>query len=144
VAKKIGCKKWTQAPKDGTNFELITKLSDLGAPLSKKTLLSFYMNVTKSSSPTPNTERNPYYEFHIFYRTDVNNGWKGLTQFFSSGDVDVEKSNYFHLTKFVIRNVRNMQLRIFSPRNVGSFEINDFGLEYRARNKRSTATHDED
>ena len=40
---------WDETPQDTRFLKLTTKLSDLGSPMSKKSILGFYMNLRQES-----------------------------------------------------------------------------------------------
>ena len=73
MATNVSLRLWEEYPVETKNLILVTKLSDLGAPTSNKTLLGFYMNIRHRTKHHPVIPA--YYDIKVFYRNSKNNGW---------------------------------------------------------------------
>mgnify|MGYP003149939101 CR=1 FL=1 len=136
------CKTWESDGLSTEKLSIITKLTDLGAPISKKSLLGCYLNITIDTDISINN-RADYY-FTIRYRTGSRGGWKWLHTF--ARKKPINSNNNIYVEKIFtssIKNISNVQLRIGGELSSG-IGLNDFGLLYRVYRDTSIETHDED
>ena len=133
--------KWDSSPSPTSDFKLVTKLTDLGSPASKKSLLGLVMNVTQdTASGTP----PPTYSFNFFYREGPKRPWVHMHTFNSVYSTDQRDTvETVWIFPEPIKNIKNVQLKVKSGMLRGNIGINDFGLLYRVYRDTSKSSLDE-
>lgn len=133
---------WDETPQNTRFLKLTTKLSDLGSPMSKKSILGFYMNLRQESRF--DSMNKAYHLINVFYRTSSSSSFLPLTSFFGKPLALQPQSMYVEkILRNPIQNLNNVQLKITGIVK-GKFSINDFGLLYRKYRDISASTHDEE
>ena len=139
--KPVTLATWNDKPLSTFDFELITKVTDLGSPDGKKSLLGFYMNYYQgeviSSTFIPQhfitikfkTESKPSFSTLCYFTAMQNN--------FRSGNREHKK-----MLATPVSGIMTVQLQIKGFIR-GEFSINDFGLIYRTHRDSSVQEHDE-
>jgi len=130
---------WDEKPHPSQNMNIVTRLSDLGSPLSYKSLLGFYIDIKEEATHTPQSPT--YHVIKAYYRENNSNQW---VQIFTKASrlknpgVRKYKKNFLN----PIKNVHNVQIKV-NVVALGKLSINDFGLVYREHRKLQVTT-DED
>ena len=139
--KAVTLATWNDKSLETNNFEIITKVTDLGSPDGKKSLLGFYMNYYQgeviSSTFIPQhfitikfkTESKPSFSTLCYFTAMQNN--------FRSGNREHKK-----MLATPVSGIMTVQLQIKGFIR-GEFSINDFGLIYRTHRDSSVQEHDE-
>ena len=132
---------WNDKPLETNNFEIITKVTDLGSPDGKKSLLGFYMNYYQKDAIS--STFIPNHSIKIKYKTELNADFTTLCHFTASQNKFLP-GNRAHkkLLAAPISNIMTVQLQIKGLIR-GEFSINDFGLIYRIHRTSSVQDHDE-
>ena len=133
---------WDETPQNTRNIKLITKLSDLGSPMSRKSILGFYINLRQEAKF--DSLNKAYHFIEISYRDNSSSEFLPLTSFFGKPFALQPQSMYIEkILTNPIKNLNNVQLKIIGIIK-GKFSINDFGLLYRKYREISADTHDEE
>jgi hypothetical protein len=145
----VTLKLWDSSSQTTEHFSLITKFTDLGEPLHRKSILGLYINYFFSDQfTTGDTHSFPTdISLSIAYRTDLSDSFANMWSIQSN--LDFQTSSAF--TKKVIFNEHNIkqvdsvQFRIYSDGlYTKDFGINDFGIIFRPYRTTSTKEFDED
>ena len=140
--KTVTFRTWSEIPQNTRHLKIVTKLSDMGAPMSKKSILGFYMNIRQDSAF--NSINKAYHFKRVKYRTNSSSAFYNLVDFFGKPTALQPQAMYVEkILNNPITNLDNIQLQI-SGIVKGKFSINDFGLLYRKHREISASTQDED
>lgn len=131
MAIGINLRKWDSSPKNTSDFEMITRFTDLGSMDGNKSILGIILNVSNKNVPTLNPPA--MHHFTISYRKHPDEGWNYFCQFALSYDGTNDYSGQRVIKKIAdppIRNISNIQFKIKGTIR-GDFGINDLGVLYR-------------
>ena len=133
---------WDDKSLATNDLEIITKVTDLSAPDSSKSLLGFYLNYYQKESSSDDVF--PFHSLIIYYKTELNAEFSTLCTFTSQINNNLPGNRqHKYLLASPIKNVKTVQIKI-SGKTRGEFSINDFGLIYRNYRDSSVQDHDED
>jgi len=140
--KSVTLRLWDEKPQNTRDLKIVTKLSDLGSPMSIKSLLGFYMNVRQEFPFTPHLRAS--HDLGVFYRLKRSSKFIHLCTFEGALIANQPGNMYLEsILKTPISNIDNVQLKIEGTVK-GKFSINDFGLLYRTYREISAQDHNED
>ena len=138
----VTLKLWNEKPANTSNFKIVTKISDLGSPMSFKSLLGFYINIRQEQRYTEQSKA--HHDLNVYFRQQVSQQWTSLAIFAGKPNGYQPANMYFEsILKSPIKGVRNVQIRIEGTVK-GKFSLNDFGLLYRTYREISAQEHNED
>ena len=127
----LSLRKWDSSPKNTSDFEMITKFTDLGSMDGKKSVLGIILNVSNKNVPTLSPPA--MHQFKIYWRKHPDEGWNYFCEFGLAYDGTNDYSGQRVIRKMSkppIKNISNIQFRIKG--NIrGDFGINDLGVLYR-------------
>jgi hypothetical protein len=144
----VTLKLWDSSSQTTEHFSLITKFTDLGEPLHKKSILGVYINYFFSDQFTTGEthEFSTHYSLKIAYRTDLSSSFTYLSGIASNLN-NQTSSTFTHKYMIPIGGIAvdNVQFKVYSD-SISSkdFGINDFGIIFRPYRTTSTKEFDED
>ena len=151
MARTATFRQWNSHSNFTRDMSIVTKMTTLGTPDTKKDILGYYISLKQSSENTEydNTSLSQPSRFTLdfLYRTRTDGDFIPIANI---GDVVNENiSSRKSINQKVvfanpIKGLYQIQLAIKIPLAVGEFSINDFGILYRVVRDTSTETHDED
>ena len=125
--KSVTLRLWDSSSQSTQYMDIITKISDLGSPLSYKSINGFYIDVHEADT---HSFFNPtLHSIRVFYREEETQGWNSM---FTKTNIIYSPGNrkYKKIFNTPIKDIHNIQLRI-KVNSMGKLSINDFGLIYR-------------
>ena len=124
------------------NFKIVTKITNLGSPEAKKSILGLIINTIQETTES-------VYTLHIEWRGSINGRYRTLTNISNTHDsTDGQLTNVAleHRHMFappIVKGITRIQLRITGT-IAGDFGINDISLIYRKYRESLTSVLDED
>ena len=139
--KAVTLATWNDKSLETNNFEIITKVTDLGSPDGKKSLLCFYMNYYQKDAIS--STFIPNHSISINYKTESKPSFSTLCHF-TAAQNNFRSGNREHkqMLSTPVSGIMTVQLQIKGFTR-GEFSINDFGLIYRTHRDSSVQEHDE-
>ena len=139
--KAVTLATWNDKPLASNNFEIITKITDLGSPDGKKSLFGFYMNYYQGEAIS--STFIPNHSISIKFKTESTPAFTTLCSF-DAGQNNFRSGNREHkqMLSTPVSGIMTVQLQIKGFTR-GEFSINDFGLIYRTHRDSSVQEHDE-
>jgi len=141
----ISLRKWDYTPNTAENLIIETKITDLGSPNNKKSILGYFFSITQETDNTASTPA--FYTLQFLYRQSVHDIYRQLGTISNIiNGTQATKNNINKVVNFEvpIKNIMQVQLKIKSLLIQGDFSINDFGIMYREVRTTSVEKHDED
>ena len=120
---------WNYKGENTDNFHVITKITNLGTPNTKKSILGLIINVIQNTAGS-------VYQLDIFYRAHINDSWIILDSISSTYDATINNNTIKHTEHKLIFNppvgkdISNIQLKIEGMVQ-GDFGINDLSIVFR-------------
>jgi len=145
MARNISLRKWDYTPNNSRNIVLETKISDLGNPIHKKSILGYFFSIAQGTNHTDSTPA--FYSFQLSYRTSLNKDYIMLGNASSViNGADATKKSLNKVVNFStpIKDILQIQLKVTCILAQGDFSINDFGIMYRDIRSSSVEKHDEE
>ena len=137
---------WNPSPQNTDEFELVTKLTDLGTPVGGKHLIGFYVNMVLKDRWTVDSTYG--FVLRIEYRQSEQTLWNSIalmSNVMSSPTTSSTTPSYFiKYLNHPIKGLRHIQLRLKGVYMRGDLGINDFGLIYRTTREITASTLEEE
>ena len=122
-------KTWEYKNQSTDNFKIVTKITDLGSPEAKKSILGLVVNTTQKTAAST-------YNISVSWRNGVDKSWEHLTSISRAYDSTVAQSTNQGLQHKImfqppaVKGITDLQLK-FEGNIQGDFGINDISLIFR-------------
>tara|TARA_R100000808_G_C2152689_1_gene162295 strand:+ start:376 stop:4236 length:3861 start_codon:yes stop_codon:yes gene_type:complete len=122
-------KTWEYKNQSTDNFKIVTKITDLGSPEAKKSILGLVVNTTQKTAAST-------YNISVSWRDGVDKSWEDLTSISRAYDSTVGQNTNQGLQHRImfqppaVKGITDLQLK-FEGNIQGDFGINDISLIFR-------------